>query len=564
MRRGERVGIEAPSNPPKGPAVGRTGLEGSVALRILRSRELIFVLVGIGMVLRVAQYAANRSLWIDEAWLALNLIERPMSGLTRSLDFNQGAPVGFLVLEKGAGQILGYSEYALRLFPLVCGLASLPLFAWLARRMLSRTAAPFAILLFVFADGLIYYSSEVKPYQTDVTVAVFLLVAGTILADDTAGQSRKAIAVAVVGLALVPLSYPAVFMVAAVAGVLAVRLVFERRRSLTSPTSLAVLLWGSAALGIAVFGATRTRLVRESFSGSGFFLGVPGSSPLHALNVMATGMAKALGLPQGRPFSHLEKLALLCALVGAVSLFRRNRTQLSMLIVPFALVMAASAAGVYPILERTDLFLLPVVILLVVEGVARIVRFAPAGAQPAVAIVLALGVAAGPVSLAGTRLVHPRTNEELRPVLEFVRDHWRPGDALYVYGGAQYAFVYYDTCNCLRLSPAGSGRQLWPVAPLRGQRSQFGPAAVTRTSAVVLGPPSGGGSKLFIADLERLRAHRRIWFLYSHVNSDSERAFVKAVLLPHLASRGTRIEAIDRAGAHAYLYEIRPRARGAG
>lgn len=69
---------------------------------------------------------------------------------------------------------------------------------------------------------------------------------------------------------------------------------------------------------------------------------------------------------------------------------------------------------------------------------------------------------------------------------------------------------------------------------------------------------------MFIKDIDRLGSHRRIWFVYSHVNTDAEGAFVKAVLLRHLASRGKRIEAIDRAGAHAYLYELRPRARAAG
>jgi hypothetical protein len=534
----------------------RGRLEGALALQILRSRELIFVLVGLGILLRVAQYLANRSLWIDEAWIALNLIERPLSDLTKPLDFTQGAPVGFLLLEGVAGKIIGYSEYALRFFPLVCGLVSIPVFAWLARRILSQAAAPFAVLLFVVADGLTYYSSDVKPYETDVAVAVFLLAAGTILAEDVAGRSGTAIAVAVVGVALVPLSFPAVFMVAAVGGVLAVRLVFNRRLSLSSPAALAVLLWGSAALAVAVFSETTTRYTRKSFeaSNAGSYLGFG----LHALNVLGTGIAGGLGFPQQRPFHHIEKLALFCMLVGVVSLLRRNRTQLAMLVTPFALVLAASAAHVYPIAQRTDLFLFPLVILLVVEGVARIVRFAPAPAQPAVALVLAVALAAGPVSLAGTRLVHPRTTEEIRPVLEFVRDHWRPGDVLYVHYNAQYAFLYYDICKCLRLSLPRSGRDLWPLEPLRGQRTTHGPAAIALAPDVVLGRYHGGNSHLYIEELDRLRTHRRVWFLYSHVSSESERSLVKGALLPHMASLGNRINGIDRTGAHAYLYELRP------
>src|SRR5438132_4168306 len=100
--------------PPKQRAAG--ALEDSFALSALCSRELLVVLVGIGIALRVAQYAANRSLWVDEAWVALNLIERPLSGLTTHLSFNQAAPIGFLLVERIVAKLLGFSEYALRLF----------------------------------------------------------------------------------------------------------------------------------------------------------------------------------------------------------------------------------------------------------------------------------------------------------------------------------------------------------------------------------------------------------------------------------------------------------------
>ena len=540
---------------PKRLVVGLTSSDRGLALRLLRSRELVLVLVGLGVLLRIAQYLANRSLWVDEAWLSLNLIERPLTALTKPLDFQQAAPAGFLLIEGLVTKAFGYSEYALRLFPLACGLISIPAFAWLARRILSTAAAPFAVLLFVVADGLIYYSSEVKPYETDVAVAVCLLGAGILLAEEECGRTR-ALLIAVGGLVLVTLSFPALFVVAAVAGVLTVRLLFNGRRHLLSPASLPVLLWGSAAIGTAIFGLTRGRLVRESFGDSGRFLGVGGSSsPLHALNVMGTGIATAIGFPQHRPFSHVEKLALLCALVGAFVLLRRNRTTFWMLIAPFALLLGASAAHAYPILERTELFLVPVVVLFIAEGVVQIVRWFRGPARVVAALVLPTLLVAGPVWLAGERLIHPRTNEEMRPVLEFVRDHWRPGDTLYVHYGAQYALLYYEECHCLRLSTPGTGRDLWPLRALRGQRNQFGQAAVPLSSDVFIGRYHGNRGQ-YLSDLDRVRRRHRVWFLYSHVSSDSEESFIRDDLLRHLTSLGTRIGGIDRHGAHAYLYRL--------
>jgi dolichyl-phosphate-mannose-protein mannosyltransferase len=555
--KGTRTDVAPPTlHSPKRSAVGLTSSERGWALRLLRSRELVLVLVGLGVLLQIAQYLANRSLWVDEAWLSLNLIDRPLSGLTTTLDFQQAAPLGFLLIEGSITKVLGYSEYALRLFPLACGLVSIPVFAWLARRILSTTAAPFAILLFVVSDGLIYYSSEVKPYETDVAVAVCFLGAGILLAEEEVGRTR-ALLIAAGGLALVTLSFAAVFVVAAVAGVLTVRLLSNRRRHLLSPASLAVLLWGCAAIGIAIFGLTRGRLVRGSFEDSGRFLGVGGSSsPLHAVNVMGTQIATAMGLPQQRPFSHVEKLALLCALVGAVALLRRDRTRFWMLIAPLALLLGASAAHVYPILKRTELFLVPIVILFIAEGVAQVVRWLPGRAQLAAAFLLPTILVAGPLWLAGERLIHPRTNEEIRPVLEYVRDHWRPGDTLYVHYGAQYALLYYEECNCLRLSAPGTRRQLWPLRALRGQKDQFGQAAVPLSSDVVIGRYHGSDSRQYLADLDRIRRRHRVWFLYSHVGSDSEESFIRDDLLGHLASLGTRIGGIDRPGAHADLYQL--------
>src|SRR5439155_3197835 len=121
--------------------------------------------------------------------------------------------------------------------------------------------------------------------------------------------------------ALVSLSFAAVFVVAAVGGVLVVRLLVERRL-FASPASLAILLWCFAAIVIAVFGATRAELVRGSFDG-GRFLGVNGSSPLHAVNVMGTLIVTAIGLPQERPFDQLAKVAVLCCVAGTIALLRR-------------------------------------------------------------------------------------------------------------------------------------------------------------------------------------------------------------------------------------------------
>src|SRR5215212_8629067 len=95
------------------------------------------LLILLGVILRLRQYLTGRSLWVDEAMLALNIVERNWTGMFQPLDYDQGAPIGFLLVEKLLNLMLGKHELALRLFPLLVGLISLGLFYLLGKRMMS-------------------------------------------------------------------------------------------------------------------------------------------------------------------------------------------------------------------------------------------------------------------------------------------------------------------------------------------------------------------------------------------------------------------------------------------
>src|SRR5690349_22225807 len=91
----------------------------------------------LGVILRLRQYGTGRSLWIDEAMLALNIVNRNFAGLFKPLDYDQGTPLGFLLIEKFFNVILGKNELVLRLFPLMMGLAVLWLFYLLLNQITS-------------------------------------------------------------------------------------------------------------------------------------------------------------------------------------------------------------------------------------------------------------------------------------------------------------------------------------------------------------------------------------------------------------------------------------------
>ncbi|MDE5108199.1 MAG: hypothetical protein O4808_14405, partial [Trichodesmium sp. St17_bin3_1_1] len=59
-----------------------------------------YLIIAFGVALRLIQYLSNRSLWADEAVLALNIVNRSYLELMQPLDYDQGAPIGFLIVEK--------------------------------------------------------------------------------------------------------------------------------------------------------------------------------------------------------------------------------------------------------------------------------------------------------------------------------------------------------------------------------------------------------------------------------------------------------------------------------
>src|SRR5262245_46238252 len=131
-----------------------------------------------GVVLRGVEYLENRSLWLDETFLSLNVIEKPWKALLGPLDYQQGAPVGFLCLQKIAVGMAGAGELALRLVPFLAGAATLLFGFLLARRWLGPAGALIALGLLALCDPLVYFAGEAKQYGVDACVTVVLLWAG--------------------------------------------------------------------------------------------------------------------------------------------------------------------------------------------------------------------------------------------------------------------------------------------------------------------------------------------------------------------------------------------------
>ncbi|MGH9317485.1 MAG: glycosyltransferase family 39 protein, partial [Thermoanaerobaculia bacterium] len=124
---------------------------------------------------RVVRYLACFPLWEAEAYAAATLVDRGFGDLARPLDYQTVCPLGFLWVEWLAVRLLGCSEYALRLFPLVCGIAGLLLFAWVSGRLLASPARLLSIGLLAVAYPAIRNSAECRQYASDLFFAIALI-----------------------------------------------------------------------------------------------------------------------------------------------------------------------------------------------------------------------------------------------------------------------------------------------------------------------------------------------------------------------------------------------------
>jgi hypothetical protein len=123
-------------------------------------QTLIVAIIGMGIVLRASKYLPGWSMRGDELSLTYNLLNRsPLELATKPLEFEQVAPIGFLLLEKILITIFGQSDYFLRLPAFLAGCISLVLMQHLLTKTGGKYGDLFALCAFAFGNYLIYYSS---------------------------------------------------------------------------------------------------------------------------------------------------------------------------------------------------------------------------------------------------------------------------------------------------------------------------------------------------------------------------------------------------------------------
>jgi hypothetical protein len=426
---------------------------------VLRLSLLLLVLAGAAA--RLWQYLGNTSLWVDEIAIAENVIRTPIAALvSEPLALDQVAPPGFLAALKLATSALGPSEFALRLFPLVCGLASLPLFAILAVRTRPGWTSVFATALFAFSPILISYSAEAKPYSTDVCVSLALTLVALGLRNAPEASSRF-LQAGLAGAVAVWFSMGAVLMVAGLGACLAVLALRDRRGRL--PARLAAMLgaWAASAAAAVALGFHRLTPATREYMQQFWQPSLP------------------------RP------IVVVLVLLASLILWRKRPEAAPLLIAPAAVALAAAVMHQYPFSGRAILFLTPAALLAAADGAGSIVD-----GLARLHVPQPVGGALFAVSLGVATVWNPPVyrNEETRPILATLASKRQPGDTIYVYYGAERTVRFYG----LRVG--------------------------IEASEVTFGGCHRGQPREYLRELDPFRGRSRVWVLFAHATPAEQRA----------------------------------------
>lgn len=457
----------------------------------------------------------NKSLWLDEAWVANSLLAGSLRGMLLYDRWLQTSPPLFLLTARAAVRLFGEKNWAFHLAPLLFAWAALGVFARVARQRLAAGFAVLAVALFALSPAGLYYARELKQYSAE-------LFAGTVLlwlsfAARRRGGLRLRWAIPAL-LVCIGLGYGAVVFLPGFFLAQAGRLDPSGKRGPLRWKGL-LLLFGTVLVAFGILAvqveSNTSPLLHEFWFGEG-----AGSTGAQARGVeVYSGVLLAL-LPGGDALVTLERGAeaallslvglciagILAARIESPPRQRETMTTLGLCGLPVLGMLMGSLLEVYPWSLGTCLALLPCLglgIVALVQAVARAGVAAP-GPSPCAALRLWLArLAAGLAALIALIALSTGTRRALAPVLpvedvegsvRFLERTVKPQDLLYVHASLAEPFRLYTHVQGWAAPEAVFGHTAWPCCARGATRRETAAEIVARHDLATQVPPGFRGS----------------------------------------------------------------------
>jgi len=405
------------------------------------------VAIVVGATIRGVEVSQSHAFGFDESLLAINVVARSLPQLLRPLAFEQAAPVLFLWIDRLVVDIVGVNNVALRLVPLVAGVATL-VFTWVVgQQLVPRPAAALAVALLAVSPLAVDYSDSTKPYIVDAAVTM-ALIAVTLRAIRSPDQRSSWLLLSLSGAIGILLSTPALLTLAACALAIAMARAhgprqFDARCYVV--TCLVCLAVAGVNYVVMQRVTTHDPYLRH-YWGTAFF--VPGApNLLERVRVVTSSYAQSLFFGTSLRASIVARAAIaLIGAAGTVRIGRRTGTWAVVLLVgPLALAVVTSAAQLYPPSDRTWLFAAPGTVLLVSSGLLALADPLPEAARDPAFVLAGIALLVLPARQSLLALRASLAPDNLARALTAWHDDAVSGEPIYVFSRDAVRWTYYTT-----------------------------------------------------------------------------------------------------------------------
>jgi hypothetical protein len=356
-------------------------------LRFIRSHfiMLLTIILLCGGV-AVRSHSIDRSLWLDEAWVANSAYATSIEDVFWGGNWLQTTPPLYMIILRFLTNAIGDNLDLLRLIPYFFGILTLFLFIYLSRRFLNPSFALFACSLFFFSPRLVFYTIQLKQYISDVFVTLVLMI---LFNEYIANPNKKNFYfIAAITCVLIFLSYQAIVFTP----LLIIYTIFEKNAENENHYVVnikygrlccsLILILATCIVSYYYFIAPNSSTDLFFFWKNGFLVHFDLLSLLdfykNAFDVFIRP------IPFNTPFLPWDKgivtLSIIAGLIGLI-LSPNNQRQrrleiLLILTIPVLTILVLNLFGKYPLGNtRTSLFLAPNFILLFVLGTQYVADF---------------------------------------------------------------------------------------------------------------------------------------------------------------------------------------------
>lgn len=461
---------------------------------------LFYACIAAGVSCAIFQYFYNRSLWVDEASLSNNIINRSIPGLLEPLDNLQVAPIAFLITEKIIVLALGPNEFALRLFPMICFLLSIAILYHGVKNLTGNTV--FALMTtaaFSITFSLISYASEVKQYSVDVLCAALFLWMATYQGKNL---TIRFIVLSVIGGAMIWFSNIAVILLFT----LGLFFIWNHILRKQQYGFIIPLFSWAVAFGIYYVFFIHGHPSKEGMQNYWSQDFMPLEFSARSIAFIKRGAGNLFGYLLGTgPF---WRIASLIFLIGVFFTAIKKQYKLVYLcMVPLVVHLLLSGFHYYPFRGRLILYLVPFAIVFMLSAVYHgfhlFKHFIPR--LPDILLVIPVIVGIYPLTIK-----MPVEREEIKKSLDVLNAHAQPNEQVYVYRAAQPAFEFYQKTGYYTLN-----------------------------NPMVYGNYNRDDYSMNKRDLQQLTGH--VWLLFAHAYNDEKSGNEEHYIINYLKNNGTQI-----------------------